>query len=72
MLLDQAPASSETTKLVDFIVKYGMKIRLLNVRFEERLTGFNEAEEGPYGMKDVVLPTREGVEDEFFYAMNER
>jgi len=72
MLLDQAPASPETMKLIDLIVRYGMKIRLLNVRFEETLTGFNDAaaeRKNSYGLlRDVVLPSREGVDDDFFYG----
>jgi len=73
MLLDQAPASPGTMKLIDLIVRYGMKIRLLNVRFEETLTGFNDAaaaeRKNPYGLlRDVVLPSREGVDEDFFYG----
>lgn len=61
LLLNQTPITTETNKLVDFIAKYGLRIRLLNVRFEEALGGT-----GAYG-KEVHLPGREGVDEEFFY-----
>ena len=62
-LLGQPPITNETTKLVEFIAKYGLKIRLLNVKFEDAL-GENA---GGDVRRDVKLPEREGVDDEFYY-----
>ena len=63
-LLGQPPITNETSKLVEFVSKYGLKIRLLNVRFEDALEGFGST--GVYE-KDVKLPTREGVDDDYYY-----
>ncbi|KAJ5963131.1 hypothetical protein N7481_013436 [Penicillium waksmanii] len=35
MLLNQQPITAETTKLIDLVGNYGLKIRLLNVRFDD-------------------------------------
>ncbi|MCJ1315490.1 hypothetical protein MMC15_000810 [Xylographa vitiligo] len=56
MLLNQQPITSETNKLLKIVAGYGLKIRLLNVRFEE-LGGVEERE----------VPGREGVDEEYYY-----
>ncbi|KAL6703166.1 hypothetical protein ACN47E_010159 [Coniothyrium glycines] len=55
MLLNQQPITADTNKLVRFIGGYGLKIRLLNVRFED------------VGLAEPILPSREGLDDEFYY-----
>ncbi|KGO67517.1 Engulfment/cell motility, ELMO [Penicillium italicum] len=35
MLLNQQPITAETSKLIDLVSNYGLKIRLLNVRFDD-------------------------------------
>ena len=55
MLLNQQPITAETSKLVNLIGGYGLKIRLLNVRFEDV-----EAEE-------PSLPTRDGLDEDYWY-----
>ena len=44
MLLNQAPITADTNKLVDLIAGYGLKIRLLNVRFDELPPGWEEGD----------------------------
>lgn len=62
MLLNQSPITSETNKLVDFIANYGLKIRLLNVRFDD------PANLGGAGYdKEIELPSREGLDEDYFY-----
>lgn len=59
MLLNQQPITAETNKLIGLVSNYGLKIRLLNVRFdEERFAG---GEEGP------EMPGREGLDEEYWY-----
>ena len=58
MLLNQHPITNETSKLIALIQDYGLKIRLLNVRFEE--LGWAE------GMEPEI-PGREGLEGEEFW-----
>ncbi|EMD94174.1 hypothetical protein COCC4DRAFT_58423 [Bipolaris maydis ATCC 48331] len=55
MLLNQQPITANTNKLVTFIGGYGLKIRLLNVRYED------------VGLEEPVLPSREGLDDEYYY-----
>lgn len=55
MLLNQQPITADTNKLATLIASYGLKIRLLNLRFEDV-----EAE-------DPHLPTREGLDDDYWY-----
>jgi len=61
MLLNQAPITAETNKLVGLVSEYGLKIRLLNVRLDD---GFLGAVEGA-----GVVPTREGLDDDYFYEV---
>ncbi|KAL8730659.1 MAG: hypothetical protein Q9166_003972 [cf. Caloplaca sp. 2 TL-2023] len=58
MLLNQQPITSETKKLTNLVAEYGLKIRLLNVRFDEQ---------GPEGMEGMEVPSREGLDENYFY-----
>lgn len=55
MLLNQQPITADSNKLVNLIGGYGLKIRLLNVRFED------------VGLEEPVLPSREGLDDDYYY-----
>ncbi|KAL0254333.1 hypothetical protein SLS55_009808 [Diplodia seriata] len=55
MLLNQQPITADTNKLVQLVGGYGLKIRLLNVRFEELDSG------------EPALPSREGLDEEYWY-----
>lgn len=59
MLLNQAPITAETNKLVTLVSEYGLKIRLLNVRLEA-------AYSGPAPGAGAV-PNREGLDDDYYY-----
>jgi hypothetical protein len=59
MLLEQAPITAETNKLLEVVADYGMKIRLLKVRMEATYVG------PPTGAG--VLPSREGLDDDYYY-----
>ena len=92
MLLDQEPITRETSKLLTLIQDYGLKIRLLNVRFDEmglgpgfggngsnangngenNGDGVSATGKGDSGGAVVVvegpeMPSREGVDEEFWY-----
>lgn len=58
MLLGQQPLTSETKKLTSLVSEYGLKIRLLNVRFDDQ---------GAEGLPEV--PSREGLDEEYWYDM---
>ncbi|KAL3456667.1 ELMO/CED-12 family-domain-containing protein [Aspergillus heterothallicus] len=57
MLLNQQPITAETSKLIKSISNYGLKIRLLNVRFDDAVF----AGEAP------AVPSREGLADDYYY-----
>ena len=57
MLLNQQPITAETNKLIRMVSDCGLKIRLLNVRFDDAAF----AAEGP------ILPTREGLDEDYYY-----
>lgn len=57
MLLNQQPITADTNKLVNLIGGYGLKIRLLNVRFDEQGVGGDE----------VGVPSRDGLDEEYYY-----
>ena len=59
MLLNQAPITAETSRLVNQVSDYGLKIRLLNVRLESVYTGT------PVGAG--VVPSREGLDENYYY-----
>ncbi|KAK5990341.1 Engulfment and cell motility 2-like protein [Cladobotryum mycophilum] len=61
MLLNQAPITAETSKLVNLVSDYGLKIRLLNVRMD---TAF----EGPPPGAGVI-PSRDGLDEDYFYEV---
>lgn len=61
MLLNQAPITAETNKLVTLVSDYGLKIRLLNVRVDAVYSG------PPPGAG--LVPSREGLDDEYFYEV---
>ncbi|KAK3394450.1 ELMO/CED-12 family-domain-containing protein [Podospora didyma] len=61
MLLNQAPITAETNKLVTLVSEYGLKIRLLNVRLEA-------VYQGPAPGAGVV-PSREGLDEDYFYEI---
>lgn len=55
MLLNQKPITAETTKLINLIGSYGLKIRLLNIRYED------------LNSEDARLPSREDLDDDYYY-----
>lgn len=61
MLLNQAPITAETNRLVTLVSDYGLKIRLLNVRVDAVYSG-------PAPGAGVV-PSREGLDDDYFYEV---
>lgn len=61
MLLNQAPITAETRKLVQLVDYYGLKIRLLNVRMDTALQG------PPDGAG--VVPSRRGLDGNYFFEI---
>ncbi|KAI0555439.1 ELMO/CED-12 family-domain-containing protein [Xylaria curta] len=59
MLLEQAPITAETNKLLDLVADFGVKIRLLKVRME--------ATYSPPPAGAGAIPSREGLDDDYYY-----
>lgn len=62
MLLGQQPLTSETKKLTQLVSEYGLKIRLLNVRFDE------QGMDGGEGRAPEV-PSRDCLDENYYYDM---
>jgi engulfment and cell motility protein 1 len=58
MLLNQQPITAETTKLTTMVTNYGIKIRLLNVRYGDQ-----------YETEPPPVPTREGLDEDYYYEV---
>lgn len=63
MLLDQQPITAETKRLVHMLSDYGLKVRLLNVRFNDE----EGIVEGMDGMDGPKIPSREGLDEDYYY-----
>ncbi|KAJ8122260.1 hypothetical protein ONZ43_g1503 [Nemania bipapillata] len=59
MLLEQAPITAETNKLLELVADYGVKIRLLKVPLEATYT------DPPAGAG--MVPSRDGLDDDYYY-----
>ncbi|KAK2867819.1 hypothetical protein FQN49_003447 [Arthroderma sp. PD_2] len=57
MILNQQPITAETNKLINLISNYGLKIRLLNVRFDDAAFTGDCPE----------VPSREGLDEDYYY-----
>lgn len=57
MLLNQQPITAETNKLINLVSNYGLKIRLLNVRFDD----------AAFAGEPPEVPSREGLDDDYYY-----
>ncbi|KAG9232666.1 ELMO/CED-12 family-domain-containing protein [Amylocarpus encephaloides] len=60
MLLNQAPITAETNKLVGLVGDYGLKIRLLNVTLGDSFAAEPDA---------GVVPSRDGLDEDYFYEV---
>jgi engulfment/cell motility protein 1 len=58
ILLGQEPITSETKRLLNAVGGWGLKIRLLNVNFDN-------SEE--IGDERGAMPTREGLDEDYYY-----
>ncbi|KAJ5715689.1 uncharacterized protein N7483_012870 [Penicillium malachiteum] len=57
MILNQQPITSETNKLIDLVGNYGLKIRLLNVRFDD----------AAFAGEVPPVPVRDGLDEDYYY-----
>lgn len=73
LLMDQQPITKSTTSLIQMMTEWGVRLRMLNLRWED--VDWQDLELRVKGLEvgGREVPDREGVDDEFWYAMeNER
>ena len=61
MLLNQAPITAETAKLVNLVSDHGLRIRLLNVRMDSALDRTPQ--------KAGVVPSRDALDEDYFFEI---
>lgn len=69
MLLDQQPITAETNKLINLIGDWSLKVRLLNLQWDD--ADWGDHQDKPSHGK-VTVPTREGLDSNYWYDMGER
>jgi engulfment/cell motility protein 1 len=71
MLLHQPPITQETTSLVNMMEDWGVRLRILNLRWED--VDWESLERSVKGDAVPVkeVPSREGLDLDFWYAMPE-
>ncbi|KAI5200703.1 hypothetical protein E4T39_05584 [Aureobasidium subglaciale] len=63
MLLNQQPITADTNKLVDLLEQWSLTIRMLNLRWED--VDWERAQDD----KQLPVPSRSGLDDDFWYDM---
>lgn len=77
MLLNQQPITKDTTRLIEMMEDWGVRLRMLNLRWEDvdwealEMTVKGDGVEGGTGSGIRAVPSREGVDDAYWYAMPE-
>lgn len=67
MLLDQSPITDETKRLLSTVSSWGLKIRLLNVSFDDASSPGGLEREAVDGKDRGVVPSREGLDEDYYY-----
>ena len=70
MLLNQQPITKDTTRLIDMMEDWGVRLRMLNLRWED--VDWDALEMTVKGERvEREVPTREGLDDDYWYALPE-
>ncbi|KAF2718162.1 hypothetical protein K431DRAFT_287899 [Polychaeton citri CBS 116435] len=71
MLLNQQPITKDTTSLVAMMEDWGVRLRMLNLRWED--VDWSELEERVRGgeVRGRDVPSRDGLDDDFWYQIPE-
>ncbi|RMZ86904.1 hypothetical protein DV736_g5873, partial [Chaetothyriales sp. CBS 134916] len=65
MLLNQQPITAETNKLIRMMSDYGLRVRLLNVPFNDD----DEMLGGMDGTDAPEIPSRDGLDEDYYYQI---
>jgi hypothetical protein len=69
MLLNQQPITKSTTSLIQMMTEWGVRLRMLNLRWED--VDWHDLEMRVKGLEieGREVPDREGLDEEYWYAM---
>jgi engulfment/cell motility protein 1 len=69
LLLNQQPITKSTTQLIDMMTEWGVRLRMLNLRWED--VDWDELEKRVKGVEieEREVPDREGVDDDFWFEV---
>lgn len=71
MLLNQQPITKDTTRLIDMMEDWGVRLRMLNLRWEDVDWDVLEQSVKGEAVPAKEVPSREGLDDDYWYAMPE-
>lgn len=75
MLLNQQPITKDTTRLVEMMEDWGVRLRMLNLRWEdvdwEALEWNVKGGAGGEKMELKQVPSRDGLDEDYWYALPE-
>lgn len=72
LLLDQQPITKTTTSLIDMLTDWGVRLRMLNLRWEDVDWESMEARAKGNNVTEKKVPSREGLDEDYWYAMGEK
>lgn len=72
LLLDQQPITKTTTSLIDMMTDWGVRLRMLNLRWEDIDWSGLEARVKGLTVEEREVPSREGLDDDYWYAIAEK
>ena len=71
MLLNQEPITKDTTRLIDMMEDWGVRLRMLNLRWEDVDWEALEMRVKGEQAETREVPSREGLDDDYWYALPE-
>ncbi|KAK4637974.1 Engulfment and cell motility protein 2 [Fulvia fulva] len=69
MLLDQRPITKNTTRLIEMMEDWGVRLRMLNLRWEDVDWEALELSVKGDAVDSKAVPSREGVDEQYWYAL---
>ena len=71
MLLNQQPITKDTTRLIDMMEDWGVRLRMLNLRWEDVDWEALELSVKGDRVEAREVPSRDGLDDDYWYALPE-
>lgn len=68
MLLNQQPITADTSRLIDMMVDWGVRLRMLNLKWEDVDWEALESRVKGLSVEEREVPSREGLDEEYWYA----